>query len=62
MNFSPFADLEKERLVLRLEDLNNLNEIFEMRSDPEIMKYVQRPRGTTLHYVSEHLKIIQKKD
>ncbi len=47
INFSHFPTLESERLMLRRADFNDVNEIFEMRSDPEMMKYIPRPLATT---------------
>jgi ribosomal-protein-alanine N-acetyltransferase len=43
INFSPFPNLETERLLLRRVDVNDVNEIFALRSNPETMKYVPRP-------------------
>jgi ribosomal-protein-alanine N-acetyltransferase len=43
INFNPFPNLETERLLLRRVNNNDVNEIFVLRSDTEIMKYIQRP-------------------
>jgi ribosomal-protein-alanine N-acetyltransferase len=43
INFTPFHNLETERLLLRRIDANDVNEIFALRSNPETMKYVPRP-------------------
>jgi len=42
-DFSTFPVLETERLILRRLRDSDVNEIFEMRSDPESMKYIPRP-------------------
>jgi ribosomal-protein-alanine N-acetyltransferase len=43
LNFHPFPNLESERLLLRRIDEQDVQEIFEMRSDSENMKYIPRP-------------------
>jgi ribosomal-protein-alanine N-acetyltransferase len=43
INFNPFPNLETERLLLRRVNNNDVNEIFVLRSDTEIMKYIPRP-------------------
>ena len=43
LNFSPFPNLETNRLLLRRLDNNDVNEILKMRSDAETMKYIPRP-------------------
>lgn len=34
INFSVFPELETDRLKLRRADVNDINELFAMRSDP----------------------------
>lgn len=48
INFSTFPNLETERLKLRRADFHDINELYALRSDTEIMKYIPRPVTTTL--------------
>ncbi len=47
MNFLPFPVLETERLLLRQLGDQDVNEVFGMRSDPEVMRYIPRPLAVT---------------
>jgi ribosomal-protein-alanine N-acetyltransferase len=42
LNFIPFPVIETERLVLRELEEEDVDEIFILRSDPRIMKYLDR--------------------
>ena len=42
-NFSPFPNLETNRLILRHLNSDDVNEILALRSNPEIMKFIPRP-------------------
>lgn len=42
-SFLPFKTLESERLLLRQMTPEDVNEVFEIRSNPELMKYIPRP-------------------
>lgn len=48
LNFSPFPILKTERLLLRKVEINDFNEIFLLRSDPVVMKYLDRPSAKSL--------------
>jgi [ribosomal protein S5]-alanine N-acetyltransferase len=48
LNFTPFPVLKTPRLILRQLELTDENEIFVLRSDEEVNKYVDRPRATSL--------------
>ena len=41
-NFTPFPVLETERLTLRNVSVNDADEIFELRSNPEVGRYIER--------------------
>ncbi|WP_395055997.1 GNAT family N-acetyltransferase [Flavobacterium sp.] len=60
-SFLPFKDLESERLLLRQITSNDVKEIFELRSNPETMKYIPRPLVTTIDEAMGHIKMIQDK-
>ena len=46
-NFTPFPDLETQRLQLRRLQIKDVDETLALRSNPEIMKYIPRPLITT---------------
>ncbi|MFV8341944.1 GNAT family N-acetyltransferase [Flavobacterium sp. XS2P39] len=61
INFSPFPNLETDRLLLRRVDENDVNEIFALRSNPETMKYIPRPLVKTTKDALEHIALIDSK-
>ncbi|RTY82499.1 N-acetyltransferase [Flavobacterium sp. LS1P28] len=61
INFSPFPDLETERLLLRRVNTNDIKEIFALRSNPETMKYIPRPLVKTNEDALEHIAMIDTK-
>ncbi|MFV8327424.1 GNAT family N-acetyltransferase [Flavobacterium sp. ZS1P14] len=61
INFNPFPNLETERLVLRRIDVNDVNEIFTLRSNPETMKYIPRPLVKTTEDALDHIAMIDAK-
>ena len=60
-NFSPFPTIETERLILRRITNEDVNEIFELRSNPETMKYIPRPLVKTTEDALEHIAMIEDK-
>nr|WP_294924596.1 GNAT family N-acetyltransferase [uncultured Flavobacterium sp.] len=60
-NFTPFPIIETERLVLRQITNDDVNEIFELRSNPETMKYIPRPLAKTTEDALEHIATIEEK-
>ena len=61
INFTPFPNLETERLVLRRVNENDANEIFALRSNPETMKYIPRPLVKSIDDALEHIAMIDSK-
>lgn len=61
INFLPFPNLETERLILRRIDANDVNEVFLLRSNEAIMKYIPRPLITTTEEAMEHINMIESK-
>ncbi|TDE43536.1 N-acetyltransferase [Flavobacterium rhamnosiphilum] len=61
INFSPFPNLETERLLLRRVDTNDIKEIFALRSNSETMKYIPRPLVKTDEDALEHIAMIDTK-
>jgi len=47
-NFTPFPILLTKRLVLRKTSLNDAPELFFMRTDERVMRYIDRPRAKTI--------------
>ena len=47
-SFNPFPVLETENLILRQISLEDATEVFEIRSNPETMKYIPRPVAETI--------------
>lgn len=60
-NFSPFTVFETERLLLRQITTADVNEIFDLRSNPEIMKYIPRPLVKTTQEALDHINMIEEK-
>ena len=54
-NFNPFPLLHSERLVLRRIVETDLDVIFDMRSNPDVMKYIPRTLAKTMDDVHEWL-------
>ena len=48
INFTPFPVLQTERLLLRKLSQKDENEIYFLRSDERVNKYIDRPRATSL--------------
>lgn len=57
-NFTPFPNLESERLNFRRLTNNDVEAVFELRSSPETMKFIPRPLAKTLDDAYEHIKKI----
>jgi ribosomal-protein-alanine N-acetyltransferase len=60
LNFDPFPVIHTKRLLLRKLTLEDKAAIFEIRSNPEIMKYVARPVAKTMEDAIEHLNKVLK--
>ena len=61
INFHPFKNLETERLLLRRVAATDVNEILELRSNPETMKFIPRPLAKTKEDALEHIAMIEEK-
>src|SRR3970282_1102303 len=61
INFTPFPNLETERLYLRRVTKEDVNEIFKLRSDKETMKYIPRPLVKTEEDAMAHIAMIDEK-
>ena len=58
VNFNPFPIIETERLVLRQYTLNDAEDLFEIRKNPEAMKFIGKPVAKTIEDVIELLNLI----
>lgn len=47
LNFSPFPELQTQRLLLKKLTPEDAPALFELRSDPAVMKYIDRPLAKT---------------
>ena len=61
ISFLPFTNLESERLLLRQITPDDVQEVFELRSNPETMKFIPRPLVTSHEEALGHIKMIQDK-
>ncbi len=58
INLNPFPILETSRLILRQINKNDANEIFILRSNSKVMKYIHRPIAKTLDDALQLIQII----
>jgi ribosomal-protein-alanine N-acetyltransferase len=61
INFTPFPNLETDRLQLRRVVSGDMNEIFALRSNKETMKYIPRPLAKTVEDALAHIALIDEK-
>lgn len=61
IDFNIFPVLETERLRIRRADAMDIDALFELRSDKEIMKYIPKPAATSLNEIAEFLKLTDEK-
>ncbi|WP_417941020.1 GNAT family N-acetyltransferase [Flavobacterium sp. RS13.1] len=60
-NFTPFPVIETERLILKRITDDDVNEVFELRSNPETMKYIPRPLVKSTEDALGHIAMIEEK-
>ncbi|HEX7844236.1 MAG TPA: GNAT family protein [Chitinophagaceae bacterium] len=58
LNFHPFPELRTERLLLRKLAMNDVHELFFLRSDESVMQFIDRPRAASVADVEEFIKKI----
>lgn len=61
INFTPFPILETDRLILRRLSAEDVLEIFALRSDKEVMKYIPRPLAKSIEDAQAHIALIDEK-
>jgi ribosomal-protein-alanine N-acetyltransferase len=60
INFNPFPILNSARLYLRQVSLKDVNEVFALRSNEEVMRYIPRPLALTTQDALDHINSINK--
>lgn len=55
LNFTPFPIIETERLVLRQLDIKDVNDIFDLRSDEEVSKFLERRTINTIEQAEQFI-------
>lgn len=60
-SFLPFKNLESDRLLLRQITPADVNEIFALRGNPAVMKYVPRPLCTNVDEAMALVDMMQQK-
>jgi ribosomal-protein-alanine N-acetyltransferase len=61
-NFTPFPTLTTDRLILRKITLEDAPELFFMRTDDRIMKYIERPRPKDINDTIVFINSINEKE
>jgi len=60
INFNPFPILNSTRLHLRPVSVNDVEEVFALRSNKEVMRYIPRPLAVTTQDALDHINVIIK--
>ena len=58
LNFDPFPTIETERLILRAIKDTDANELFHLRSDKNVMQFIDRPLAETIDDALKLIKVI----
>jgi ribosomal-protein-alanine N-acetyltransferase len=60
LNFLPFTKITTERLLLRRPVAEDAAEFLFLRSDEEVMKYIDRPRAASIEDAKNFLEVMNK--
>jgi ribosomal-protein-alanine N-acetyltransferase len=60
LNFDPFPELRTERLLLRRMTVNDADELFFFRSNPEVMQFIAREPTKTVEEARDFIGRIDK--
>lgn len=60
VNFTPFPELHTDRLLLRRLKPDDQEDIFELRSNPDVMRYIPRPLAVTIDDAAAHIEVTSK--
>jgi len=58
LNFSPFPERTTDRLLLRMHQHTDANEVLFLRSDPQVMKYIDRAPDTKLEEAIRFIDLV----
>ena len=61
INFSPFQNLETNRLIFRRIYSSDAPQILALRGNPQAMKYIPRPLAITIEDALQHIAVIDSK-
>ena len=61
INFSPFQNLETNRLIFRRIYSSDAQQILALRGNPQAMKYIPRPLAITIEDALQHIAVIDSK-
>jgi ribosomal-protein-alanine N-acetyltransferase len=59
-NFNPFPTIPTERLLLRQVSMGDVNEIFFLRSDPTVMRYIDRAPAQSTEDAATFIRMINE--
>lgn len=62
LNFDPFPVLETERLILRKISIDDAKDVFLLRTNEEAMKYINKPKLTSIDDAKEIIKKMNDPD
>ena len=60
LNFNPFPVIHTERLLLREMVDEDLHEIFALRSDPKVIRYIDRAAASSLDEIRQFIAMIKE--
>jgi [ribosomal protein S5]-alanine N-acetyltransferase len=60
LNFTPFPVLESDRLLLRQITLDDAEDLFYLRSNEEVMKYIDRPRPKSIEDIHQLIHLMEE--
>lgn len=60
-SFLPFQNLESDRLLLRQLNSNDIDDVFAIRSNPNLMKYIPRPLLQTKNEALDLINLMNQK-
>ncbi|MEP6616564.1 MAG: GNAT family N-acetyltransferase [Ginsengibacter sp.] len=59
LSFSPFPEIQTERLLLRRMVIGDAQEVLNLRSNEEVMKYIDRKRAGNVEDALEWIRVIE---
>ncbi len=62
LNFDPFPVLETKRLILRKISMNDAEDMFHLRTNEDAMKYINKPKLTSIDDAKEIIKKMNDPD